>query len=77
MGKAQTRASNKYIAKVYDRVPLVIPKGRKADLKAIAERAGESVNSYVIKAVLSRMGVTDWDDLDDRTADQTHSSNKI
>ena len=77
MGKAQTRASNKYIAKVYDRVPLVIPKGRKADLKAIAERAGESVNSYVIKAVLSRMGVTDWDDLDDRTADQTHRSNKI
>lgn len=69
MGKAQTRASNKYIAKVYDRIPLVIPKGRKADLKAIAERAGESVNSYVIKAVLSRMGVTDWDDLDDRTAD--------
>lgn len=69
MGKAQTRASNKYIAKVYDRVPLVIPKGRKADLKAIAERAGESVNSYVIKAVLSRMGVTDWEDLDDHTAD--------
>lgn len=77
MGKAQTRASNKYIAKVYDRVPLVIPKGRKADLQTAAERAGESVNSYVIKAVLSRMGVTDWDDLDDRTADQTHSSNKI
>lgn len=69
MGKAQTRASNKYIAKVYDRVPLVIPKGRKADLKAIAERAGESVNSYVIKAVLLRMGITDWDDLDEHTAD--------
>lgn len=69
MGKAQTRASNKYIAKAYDRVPLVIPKGRKEDLKAAAERTGESVNSYVIKAVLSRMGISDWDDLDDRTAD--------
>lgn len=69
MGKAQTRASNKYIAKAYDRVPLVIPKGRKADLQAAAERTGESVNSYVIKAVLSRMGITDWDELDDHKPD--------
>ena len=69
MGKTSSAAKNRYNNKAYDRVTMVIPKGRKADLQAAADRAGESVNSYVIKAVLSRMGVTDWDDLDDRTAD--------
>lgn len=69
MGKTSSAVKNRYNNKAYDRITIVIPKGRKADLKAIAERAGESVNSYVIKAVLSRMGVTDWDELDDRTAD--------
>ena len=69
MGKTSSAAKNRYNSKAYDRVTMFIPKGRKEDLKAIAERAGESVNSYVIKAVLLRMGVTDWEDLDDRTAD--------
>ena len=69
MGKTSSAAKNRYNSKAYDRVTMFIPKGRKEDLKAIAERAGESVNSYVIKAVLSRMGVTDWDELDDRAAD--------
>lgn len=63
------RATMKYIKANYDRLEIKIPKGRKADLQAAADRAGESVNSYVIKAVLSRMGVTDWDELDDRKAD--------
>lgn len=29
MGTAKTRAQNKYIAKAYDRVNLVLPKGQK------------------------------------------------
>ena len=69
MGKTSSAAKNRYNNKAYDRVTIIIPKGHKADLQTAAERAGESVNSYVIKAVLSRMGVTDWDELDDRTAD--------
>ena len=64
MGKAQTRASNKYIAKAYDRVPFVIPKGRKADLQAAAASAGESVNSYITKALFDRLGIASWDELD-------------
>lgn len=64
MGKAQTRATNKYIAKVYDRVPFVVPKGRKADLQSIAASAGESVNSYITKALFDRLGIASWDELD-------------
>lgn len=69
MSKTSSAAKNRYNNKAYDRVTIIIPKGRKADLQATAERAGESVNSYVIKAILSRMGITDWSDLDDRTSD--------
>lgn len=69
MSKTSSAAKNRYNSKAYDRVTIIIPKGRKADLQAAAERTGESVNSYVIKAVLSRMGISDWSDLDNGTAD--------
>ncbi len=67
--KAGMRATIKYVKSNYDRIEIKIPKGSKADLQASAERAGESVNSYVVKAVLLRMGISDWDELDDRAAD--------
>jgi hypothetical protein len=58
--KAQQRATNKYIAKTYDRLNIVIPKGQKATVQTHADQAGESVNGYVNKAVLDRMGMSDW-----------------
>lgn len=58
--KAQQRATNKYIAKTYDRLNIIIPKGQKATVQAHAEQAGESVNGYVTGAVLQRMGLRDW-----------------
>ncbi len=51
MGKASTIAKNKYNLKAYDRINLTIPKGRKADIQAIAEEQGESINGYIKKAV--------------------------
>jgi len=35
----------------YDRVNLVLPKGKKADLQAHAESKGESLNSFVNRAI--------------------------
>jgi uncharacterized protein (DUF1778 family) len=55
MGKASTKAQNKYIAKTYDRINFVVPKGRKDDIKAAADTAGESLNGYIAKAVDERM----------------------
>lgn len=51
MGKAHTRAQNKYIAKVYDRINLTVEKGKKEAIKAHADSKGESVNGFINRAI--------------------------
>lgn len=51
VSKAQQRATNKYIAKAYDRVNLTLPKGRKEEVKAHAEQRGESLNGFIQRAI--------------------------
>lgn len=46
-GKTSAKSKNEWIAKAYDRINLTVPKGRKADLQAIAERHGQSVNGFI------------------------------
>ena len=55
MGKASTRAHNKYIAKAYDRINLTVPKGRKNTIQAHAEAHSESVNGFINRAILEAM----------------------
>lgn len=49
--KAQQKAVNKYIKANYDRMALVLPKGKKQTIKDHAEKHGESVNSFVNRAI--------------------------
>lgn len=51
MGKASTKAQNKYINKVYDRINLTVPKGQKDEIKSHAEAHGESVNGFICRAI--------------------------
>lgn len=51
MGKASTRAQNKYISKTYDRINLTVEKGQKEIIKAHAEAKGESVNGYINRLI--------------------------
>lgn len=51
MGKASTKAQNKYIAKAYDRVNLTMPKGKKESIQAHADAQGESVNAFINRAI--------------------------
>lgn len=51
MGKAATKAQNKYIAKAYDRINLTMPKGKKDTVQAHAEHTGESVNAFINRAI--------------------------
>ena len=55
MGKASTRAQNKYIAKAYDRINLTIPKGQKETIQAHAASLGESVNGFIGRAIAEAM----------------------
>ena len=64
MGKTSTAVKNRYNAKAYDQSPIRLPKGQKATVQAAADNAGESVNQYTQKALLQRMGLTDWPSAD-------------
>lgn len=52
ISEARKRANKKWndahMKERYDRVQLVLPKGRKEELQAVAERHGQSVNAFMI-----------------------------
>ncbi len=62
MAKTKTSAAvkNRYAAKAYDRISLLVPKGQKATVEAAAAAVGESVNLFTQRALLARIGLTDW-----------------
>ena len=51
MGKASTKAQNKYISKAYDRINLTMPKGKKETVQNHVAQRGESVNSFINRAI--------------------------
>lgn len=54
-GKASAASKNKWNAKAYDRVALMVPKGRKADLQDHAAARGESLNGFINRAINDTM----------------------
>lgn len=50
-GKTSAKSKNEWIAKSYDRINLTVPKGRKAELQALAERQGQSVNGLINRLI--------------------------
>ena len=50
-GTARTRANNKYSAKTYDRLNILVKKGRREELKTIADGQGLSLNAFVLSAI--------------------------
>ena len=59
MSTAQTRASNKYNAKAYDRIALQVKKGKRETVKAHADAKGMTVNEYIKKLISADMGGID------------------
>lgn len=55
ISKAQQNAVNKYIRKNYDRIELIVPGGQKAIIKVAADSAGESLCTFIRKAIEQRM----------------------
>lgn len=55
VSKAQKRATQKYIKNNYDRLELRIPKGERESIKQHAEKMGESLNQFLIRAVQETM----------------------
>ena len=50
--KAHQKASNKWIAKAYDRINLTVEKGKREIIKAhAAQKDGGSVNAFINRAI--------------------------
>ena len=56
MGKASTRAKNKYNRKAYDRINIMVPRGDRAVIQAVARMNGMSVNEYICRLVYRSFG---------------------
>ena len=58
VSKAQIKATNKYIAKNYDSLRIVVPKGQKEAIDAHAKKKGETINGLVNNLLREDMGLT-------------------
>lgn len=50
-GKNSPESINRYMAKAYDRINILVPKGRKDTIKAHAEGRGESMSGFINRAI--------------------------
>ena len=48
---AQNKATQRYQAKAYDRLPIRVKKGEGEIIKAHATKQGESLNAFVVRAI--------------------------
>jgi len=52
ISKAQQKAVQKYVQNNYDRIAsITVPKGHKAEIQAHAKVRGESMNSFINRAI--------------------------
>ena len=68
MSRTSAAVKNRYNAKAYDRLNILVPKGQKITVQVAADEVGESVNQFTNKALLARIGIDEWpvDDVDDQ-----------
>jgi hypothetical protein len=59
--KKQAQWSRNYNETTYDRLYPFVPKGRKAEIQAAAERVGETLNKFIVRAIDERMERLDVD----------------
>ena len=51
VSKKQQACVNRYIADKYDRINLTTPKGRKEEIRNHADNQGETVHSFINRAI--------------------------
>ena len=59
MGKTSAMVKNRYNAKAYDRIQLVVPKGMKQAIEIYAKNKGKSVNGLINALLRADMGLTE------------------
>lgn len=66
MAKTKTSAAvkNRYAAKAYDRLSVIVPKGQRETVETIAAKHGETISGIFCKALLALEGLKDWPEQD-------------
>lgn len=59
MAKTSAAVKNRYAAKAYDNLRIIVPKGLKKAVEAHAKRKGESVNGLVNELLRADMGLSE------------------
>lgn len=54
-GKTSNESKSKYRAKAYDRIEITVKKGFKETLQEYTSKTGESVNSFINRAIIEAM----------------------
>ena len=58
ISKSQQRAVHNYVRNNYDRIELTVkPKGMKDTIKAHAEKCGETLNSFINRAIETQIKI--------------------
>lgn len=60
VSKAQMDATNRYNARKYDSLRIIVPAGQKSTVEAFARERGDSINGITNKALLAYMGLETW-----------------
>lgn len=55
MGKTSSTVKNRWNDKTYDRINVLVKKGQKSRIKAVAAMKGESVNAFINRAIEGAM----------------------
>lgn len=59
MAKTSAAVKNRYAAKAYDSLRIIVPKGQKQAVEAHAQSKGQSVNGLVNSLLRADMGLTE------------------
>ena len=54
--KNSYESTKKYQDRVYDRITILVSKGKKEEIKLFAAKRGESINSFINKLIAREMG---------------------
>lgn len=61
MSRTSSAVKNRYNNKAYDRITIIVPKGRKATIEEYAAANGESMNALIARLLRAEMGIKDED----------------
>lgn len=59
MARVSNEVHERYVSKAYDQIKLTVPKGRRADVQAYADRQNTSVNALINELLRYELGMTE------------------